>query len=124
MQRISRDDCTAANANYRQTAGGDVAVDGSSPKARRLTGLINAVGELRGVKLIVPHVLVPIVHRRPYAHRVGKAFMGHDLRREGRFFAKNSSGAACLVTCSSPDNSVSGPGSSIVPAGGGPDWAS
>jgi hypothetical protein len=79
MQRISWDDRAAADADYRQAAGGDVAVDGSSPKARRLTGLIDAVSKLRGMKLIVPHVLVPIVHRRPYAHRVGQPLMGQAL---------------------------------------------
>ena len=55
MQPISRDDRAAADADYRQAAGGDVAVDGSPPEARRLTGLINAVSELRGARLFVWH---------------------------------------------------------------------
>ena len=109
MQRISRDDRATADADYRQAAGGDVAVDGSSPKARRLTGLIDAVSDLRGIKLIVPHVLVPIVHRRPYAHRVGKAFMGHDLSRIGDRSTLNFPRGFERAAISSSCKRVSGP---------------
>lgn len=54
-QCISGDERAAADADYRDTAGCDVAVDGGAPKACRLAGFIDAVAQLRGVWVWIRH---------------------------------------------------------------------